>query len=242
MALCPLQGEGYLNLADLSFLIGPRSPAKAQFVAQALRVRPFDGAALFAAGQEAIIDENWNTALQYWQASFQLGPYYQQQLLGLLTVQVPVEFLLEAFQPDADALGRMIAYYKRPEQEAQLRLLLQRYAEACERRARTREGAPAARDWKSVASAYRRLDRLGESVRCLGDALKCDPSDFDAHYGLGLGLFTLGSFSEAEEHLTWCLRSRPHDKNVRNLLDKTVDSRLRAGNAAAQRAEASSLR
>ena len=178
-------------------------------------MRPFDGAALFAAGQEAVIEDDWDMALQYWRASFQLGPYYQQQLLGLLTVQVPVEFLLEAFQPDVDAMGMMISYYKRPEQEAQLRLLLERYAAACERRARTREGVPAAKDWKSVASAYRRLDRLDESARCFGNALECEPSDFDAHYGLGASLFKLGSFAEAEEHLTWCLRSRPHDKDVR---------------------------
>ena len=205
-------------------------------------MRPFDGTTLFAAGQEAIIEENWNTALQYWQASFQLGPYYQQQLLGLLTVQVPVEFILEAFQPDVDALNVMIGYYKRPDQESQLRLLFERYAEACERRARMREGVPAAKDWKSVASAYRWLDRRSESVRCFGNALECEPSDFDAHYGLGRCLFELGSFAEAEEHLTWCLRSRPNDKNVRNLLDKTVDGRLRGGTVAAQRGEVSALK
>lgn len=56
LALCPLQGEGYLPLVAFSFLEGPQleSTKRAAFLNQAILVRPFDGDVLYTAGTVAV--------------------------------------------------------------------------------------------------------------------------------------------------------------------------------------------
>ena len=54
VSLSPLQGTGYVYLAELQFLRAVGQSTHPQFMQQALRVRPFDPAVLFAAGREAI--------------------------------------------------------------------------------------------------------------------------------------------------------------------------------------------
>jgi O-antigen ligase len=55
LELCPLQGQGYLYLAELAFLEQTDRDRPRALIAQALAVRPHDGSVLFKAGEEAAL-------------------------------------------------------------------------------------------------------------------------------------------------------------------------------------------
>jgi len=241
LMLCPLQGEGYLYLADLSFLEGPQSPGKAAYVQQALSVRPFDGAVLFEVGKEEALAGNFDEAFAHWRAAFRSGAEQQIALFEHLVGQVPVElfpdgsqterqvleFFLDQFQPDLPALERLTRHYRRYKRPEGIRLLLERYAEACKNQLQLTEGPSASQTWARAADAYRELGNLAESLGCLRKAVRCDSSNFDARLALGKCLRELKEFDEAERHLTWCLRRKPQDKELRALVETVIEQRLR---------------
>ncbi len=161
LALCPLQGEGYLYLAELSFLETARPSAKQIYVNQALKVRPRDGTVLFAAGKEAWMTGDYQQGIEFWQRSFHSGRAHQQQIAAVLVGSFPrearpteVSFIMETFQPDLIALKilenryRLLAQADLPPQFApprqqqagqfsrtdQLRQLQQGYAQVAESR------------------------------------------------------------------------------------------------------------
>ncbi len=55
MELCPLEGEAYIYLAELSFLAGEGREARSAYVRQAMQVRPHDPAVRLAAGNESAL-------------------------------------------------------------------------------------------------------------------------------------------------------------------------------------------
>jgi len=227
LALCPLEGKIYLYLGDLSYLDGRHLPDKAACVTQALRVRPFDGGVLFAAGQEAVLAGDFDVALRHWRGSFQAGSLYQEMILDLLVGQAPAAFLLETFQPDLPALRRMVGRYVNHNQPDERRLVLQRFAESCASEARQQQGLSAARTWMECAEAYGKLDQPDARLECLRAAVQCDSSLYDARHQLGAMLCQRKQFAEAESHLTWCLQRQPQDRAVRKLLEEAVEGRLR---------------
>ena len=226
-ALCPLQGEVYLYLAELSFLEGPRSPGKAVYTNQALKVRPFDGAVLFAAGQEAVLEGDLNLALKYWQASFAAGAAHQDRLIRALGGQVPVDFFLKTFQPNLATLKRMAAHYRQLDRPDELRLLWRHYARRTEQVARDLQGNEAAGLWVEAAGAHRAIDDLPQCIRCLRRAVRCDCLHYGARRALGIYLCDSKEYAEARQHLRWCLQRRPQDEQIRRKLEAAVDKQLR---------------
>ncbi len=227
LKLCPLQGEGYLYLADLAFLEGPDSPGKEAYVRQAVKVRPWDGAVLFAAGQETLLAGDPDAALAYWKASFQCGVTHQQRLLSLLAPQEPARLFLEAFDPDLEALGRIERQYRRLDRPEDVRLILNRSARMSEAEARTLKGEAAAGRWLMTARAHDKLGNLAESLRCLRQAVNCSSFHYDARHALGICLMKLQEFDEAQKHLQWCHQRRPQDDKLRSQLAAAIDARLR---------------
>jgi tetratricopeptide (TPR) repeat protein len=170
LALCPLQGQGYLYLAELRFLEGPGAEqAQPAYVDQALRVRPFDGAVLFEAGRAAMdqvrkmlplggdlaldaekaakLNEELQRGTEYWQRSFQSGREHQLRLVKALTGRVPVQYFIETYQPDRRGLRLMHASYcglAEPEQSDRLCRL---HAELCRAEGQEPQGPDAARAW-----------------------------------------------------------------------------------------------
>ncbi|HYW79476.1 MAG TPA: O-antigen ligase family protein [Thermoguttaceae bacterium] len=235
LRLCPLQGEAYLDLANLSFLAGPNFPPKAAIIQQALKVRPFDGTTLFVAGQEAMIAGDQDSAIEYWKASFDLGPHHQERLLSLLTPQVPAEFILETFHPSVDALGLTAGHFQKAGREEEAQLVLAKYAEAAARQAAAEQGEIAAKYWLGAAYAYKRLGNPSEACKCCRLTLNADPTSVEAHLHLAALLLDLEEFAESEKHARWCLQSDPRNRHYQKLLRKTVEGRLRSRTTAAQR-------
>ncbi len=148
LELCPLQGEGYLYLAELCFLEGVGSRAvNSACINQALLVRPLDGAVLFEAGREAWLAGDYQQWMDYWQRSFHSGRLHQKKLVEALAGRVPVAFLLQNFQPDLVAMRFLHAAYRRlgrPERLEQLRGL---YVQCCRAQGRNPTGDGAAKAW-----------------------------------------------------------------------------------------------
>ena len=231
VALCPLLGENYLFLADLSFLAGSYTPRRTAFVDQALTVRPFDGSVLFAAGQEAAMAGKAQQAVQYWQRSARAGPSHQRRLAKVLiaTGQLPVDAVLDIVQPDVPTLQWIRRQYDKLGRKDELSVLDERLATVSEVQARTLQGESACGYWLEAAKAHRRLQRSAESLRCLRRAVESDFSHYAARHELGMLLLELREFDEVEKQLRWCLQRKPHDQQVRRQLEAAIDGRLDKG-------------
>jgi tetratricopeptide (TPR) repeat protein len=226
LAWCPLLGEGYLLLGELCFLEGGRTPAKSAYLAQALKVRPFDGTVLLHAGSEAILAGEADQGLTHWRDAFRRGPIYQEQIVDWLAGRVQpwdlaeeIRFFLDVFQPDLNGLRLLDRRYQQlasPEQMVPLRVA---YAQAVEAEVGDLEGQRAAALWLEAMGLYRRLDMPQRRLQCGRNALRHAPNDFRARHNLALCLVDLGQFAEAKEHLEWCLKRKPDDP----LLNRTME-------------------
>jgi len=196
-------------------------------VRQALEVRPFHGAVLFAAGQEAMLAGNVDRAFDYWRDSFHAGSIHQQRLLNQLAGGLPAALMLERFRPDLAALRRIAAAYRRFDRRDDLRLVLQHYAARSEDVARGAKGELASKSWLDAAGAYKQMENPSEQLRCLRQAVNCSVINYEARRALGTCLLNMKQFDEAEEHLTWCLRRKPGDDRLRTQAEAAVDGRLR---------------
>jgi len=235
LALCPLLGENYLFLADLSFLTEGSSPPDVELLSQAIKVRPHDGLVLFAAGQNAALAGEFDKAVELWRMSARAGPRHQERLAKLLIPmpQFPVAAVIEIAQPDRQLLQQMRRQYKKLARADALYVLNRHIAEVSQQRASGLQGMAAAVCWLDAAEAYKQLNEPGQSLRCLQRAVASDWSCFDARRQLGTSLLELNEFVDAEKHLRWCLRRKPYDGRLRDQVKKAIDGRFRLGSRGA---------
>jgi O-antigen ligase/tetratricopeptide (TPR) repeat protein len=242
VALCPLQGEGYLYLGELCFLDVDREAETWDYVDQALQVRPYDGTVLFHAGREACLAGRDAEGLDFWLKSFAAGRIYQRQVIDLTAGRLPVGSIIDLFQPDLEILKYMQSRYQTIVDPEQMPPLLEAIALAAKEEARAEfddgHAEVACKRWLDAMSAYMEMKRLDDAVVCGRQAVDADQHDFDARYRLGFLLADTEQFSEADEHLTWCRRTKPgHNKLKRrlaevkrNLLDPEGAKKRRLGN------------
>ena len=231
LKLCPLLGEGYLFLSELCFLEGGQTSSKTAYVAQALKVRPFDGTVLFHAGNEAVLAGNPEEGLAYWRKSFAAGLVHQKQIVDWLVGRIQpgdleeeTRFFIETFQPDLEGLRLLDDRYEQialAEQMAPLRTV---YAQAVEAEAQKLKNAEAARLWLEAMTIHEKQNLPEQSLRCARKALDCDPNKLHVRQRLAYCLFDAGLLDEAEEHLDWCLKRKPDSQALRNKL-REVDRR-----------------
>jgi hypothetical protein len=235
LTLCPLQGRGYLYLAELGFLENAGEEWKGACIDQGLRVRPYDGDVLYTAAAEASRADDFERWLALARRSFQSGRHYQRRLIEDLVARTPQEALEEMiqvvvrwFQPDLEALRSLYANAQSRGRPEQLVWLQRHCAERAEADARSTCGEVAARLWNEARQGY---GAIGDSVRagqCAQSAVASDPQSFEARYGLGLMLLTHGRPSEAEPHLRWCVQRRPNDSGVEAKWKEALKGRLDA--------------
>ena len=181
LALCPLQGEGYLYLAELRFLEGPDSETiRSAYLDQALRVRPFEGSVLFEVGRAAIdravrtlnsaknapsdskaiasFQQEFGRGLAYWRQSFRGGRTHQKRLIEALAGRVPVAYFVESFQPDLDAMRMLRAAYCWLAQPEQVGRVYQLYANHCRAEGYAVQGMEAAAAWLEAEMAQLHAD------------------------------------------------------------------------------------
>ncbi|MEE8451678.1 MAG: O-antigen ligase family protein [Thermoguttaceae bacterium] len=233
LALCPLQGEGYLHLAELSFLERTDSETdKAAYIDQALRVRAFDGVVLFEAGREAWLAGDWQRGLAHWKRSFLCGRVHQKRLIDLLAGRVPLSFILENFQPDVYALRFLHAHYRQFEETDPIELerFRRSYVQVLRTEAESLDGEEAAALWLEGRWVNDLLGEFDDAVVCGQNAMRYDPNNFDVRYGLGLSLIKQMDYAEAEKHISWCVQRRPNNPQLRDLMRQVVKQKIGADN------------
>jgi len=246
LALCPLLGKGYLLLGELCFLEGGRQENKAACVAQALRVRPWDGDVLFHNGNEAVMAGDFERGFAFWQRAFQTGPDYQYEIVRRLAGRVypmdvvqEIGILLAAFEPNLDGLRQMERCYRDlvpPEQSDALHDLRARYARAAESEAAEGDGRDTARLWIEAMGLYATIGAGDDCLRCGRAALKSDPNSYFVRARLARALAACGEFAQAQAHFEWCLKRRPDDRSLerelREVVHQATRQRIRAASGA----------
>lgn len=233
LSSCPLRGDAYLCLAELSFLAGAQSPGKTAYINQALIVRPFDGVILFVAGQEAALDGDLLRAGLYWRASFQAGSFHRNRLLQALAGRIPASALIEMLQPDLAGLSQMVCFYQSQSAADNLSQTVEQYIKVCEREAPAMPPQKAAEAWAVAGSAYRWLGRPADAIRCIRNALRYEPFYFDAKLLLGSCLLDSKDYAEAVTHLKWCAQQAPRNHAAQRDLERAIDGQLRHNRSAA---------
>jgi tetratricopeptide (TPR) repeat protein len=231
--LCPLQGRGYVYLANLTFLGGADAAARGAYVDQALRVRPFDGSVLYAAGSEALLAGDAARWLDYAKRAFRCGRNSQRQFLTDMvgcsaTEDLPamVDFIIREFDPDLQGLRLLHAACAKRCQPNQMTPLLRRWAERAQAEAGKLSGREAAGVWLEAQQLHRQLGDDADALQCARKAAQCDPGSYPIHYQLALSLLKGQVFDEAETHLRWCLQRTPSDPNVQQRLREALKGRL----------------
>jgi O-antigen ligase len=234
LVLCPLEGRGYVHAADLSFLWTCDRAAKQACVEQAMRVRPFDGAVLYAAANQAILSGDEPLWRAYLKRAFRYGREQQQKILADRVAAAPPDDLpavivdiLNEFHPDlhnADYLNRLCKDHCTPQQ---LAALVRYRAEAAEAEAAdANDGEIAAPLWLEACDLQHQLQNDAQAMQCARNALQRDPGEYRAHYELGRSLLNQSQFVEAELHLRWCLQRTPNDAHVEDLVRAALKGRL----------------
>jgi len=233
LQLCPLEGRAYVYLAELSFLDGGRRPERQALIAQAMRVRPFDGGVLYAAAGEALLAGDAAAWLEYARRAYRCGPRQQQEILDNLVAATAdenlpalVEAVLREFQPDLRGLRQLYKTCAARHAAENLAPLARRLAEAAEAEAVADGGAAAVKSWLEAGYFYDQLGAGGDALRCAECAVRADAGNFEAHRRLALALLKIKSFAEAETHLRWCLQRAPNNKTLEEQLSVAVKGRL----------------
>jgi tetratricopeptide (TPR) repeat protein len=233
LSLCPLQGRGYIYLAKACFLDGKTGLPKQACIAQALRVRPFDGAVVCAAAAEALLEGDMQQWLELSKQAFRCGRGYQRELICNLVANVPsegiramIDFVITQFQPDLDGLQSLYAACSKRAGPELLESLSQYQAQRAEFEAKNRKGSGAIGLWLEAQRLNTQLNNGPQALQCARFALECDRNNYRAHYQLASCLLDQGLFAEAEEHLHWCLQRTPGDQSLEINLKRAIKGRL----------------
>lgn len=225
---CPLLGEAYVYLGDLSFLEGAPATAKQACIAQGLSVRPHSGEVLLAAGSDAVLTGNLDRAFAYWRGALEKDRAVQIALAELLAAyRIPVTLIIEQFQPRLPVVRLLAAKYIAAGLPAdELRPLLRYYTQVGKSEAAMLGDENAAGLWLEISNVYRSLNEPQEAVSCLRRAIAANPNEYETHHALALYLLECREFDEAENHLSWCMRRRPEDKHLQSMLADAVKQRV----------------
>ncbi len=228
LALSPLQGSGYLYLGDLCFLNMADRDAMKAYLNQALVVRPYAADVLVSAGRDAWMEGESTAAIEYWKRAFERDRYYQRVLIDMLVEFVPATFIFEQFEPDWLALRHLKTRYAELGRPDDYAVVLQKFAEAGEQRARQLKGDDAIRRWVSAQRTYDELGKPDEALRCMQAAFEEFPNSYRIRYALGLACIRQQQFDDASTHLKWCALRKSGDGKLASLIDQVARERIRA--------------
>ncbi len=232
LALCPLLGEAYVYLKELSFLEGVNPATKAIYLAQALRVRPFDGEVHFEAGKEYFLDGKPEEAIKHWRQSYHSSEEYKLRLINLfsseLATQLPISFFLEKFEPDLDGLRQLRLRYRNLELPDQWQALLNYSVTKITECAKSKLGTDACNLWLEAESLCRDLGNSEQQIECRIAALKADANNYAGRHAAVLCFYKAQQLENVEEHVKWCLTRAPNDKDLKRIRDEIVRARLKS--------------
>lgn len=235
LTLCPLAGEGYLYLGELCFLNGVPATAKSAYLAQAMKVGPFDGTVLFYAGKEAARRGDLAQTLNFWRQSYNCGRPYQQRLIEFLVgrthpdhLEAEIQLILQTFQPDIYGLRLLHRAYKSIARPEQMAILQQVYATAAATEAADPEQEDSVFLWLEAMRLYSETGDAARQLECGQNALRVAPNHFGVHQALAYCLADQQNYAEAEDHLRWCLQRKPNHRRLEAKLKEVLQNRIQS--------------
>jgi Flp pilus assembly protein TadD len=137
-----------------------------------------------------------------------------------------IDDVLRQLQPDLESAHVLYDICAKRCSPEQLVPLAAYRAQRAEIEAPTLAGTEAAKVWLEAQQLYTQLGDDDAALRCVANALQCDPGSYSVHYQLGFCLLKQGQFAEAESHARWCLLRTPNDSDAANLLRAALKGRL----------------
>jgi hypothetical protein len=220
VAMSPLQGAGYVYLAELTFLRIPQEVAHPRLISQAMRVRPHDSTVLFAAGREAIFSGQLSQAIQFWRRAYRLDAELRQVITRQLAERLTAEVFVEQFQLGMDELPSLFAYYQQQRLLDQAAIVGRMFLDRLSSYDFTQaDDAPLWRAGYSIAAQLHDPRTIDIGSR----AVQSDPYDYTMRRRFALELLARQNWEDAAEHLAWCARANRADRFV---ADKLAWARL----------------
>ncbi|MCH8841239.1 MAG: tetratricopeptide repeat protein [Planctomycetes bacterium] len=218
-----------MYLANLCFLEGRGSQTVDAYVAQALRVNPYDGDVLFTAGLHEFLSGRWDKALQLWRRTFEDSGNHQFQIVNLFAGNIPAAVFLKEFQPDWRTLLHVWTRYRSIGDHEDLETIASYAQPLTERQVIDAHASNACYFWRMLASMQKELGHHEAALISLEEGLRIDSNDFPVRYVLAIALMEQGNSQAAEQHFRWCVARQPNHAGAnRGLLEAT---KVRVGRA-----------
>lgn len=225
--LCPLQGDGYIYLAELSFLEGAPREAVPAYIEQALAVRPHNALVMMAAGQEAVLAGDLPQAMRLWKQAFHADASQQKRVIEMLAPQMPGSAFITEFKPDLGGMRKLFSFYKangRLEDAKQVGVVL---VDELEDEARQQsQPKEAAYYWYYAAIIHNFLGDVDQATVCAEQAVAHAPDNYSYHFLFACTLTAAKAYDQAVEQFEWCIARKPEDQALRNRLASVARLRV----------------
>ena len=232
--LCPLQGEAYVYLVEMTFLESPNEHAKHAYIEQALKVRPHSAAVNFAVGREAALAGDFPSALEHFKASFRLDTYFRSRIIELFVGQ-DADFFFRHFEPDLHTMRLLRSHYAGLGRDTDARKVNIRYASTLGQAAGSATGENAANLWLEIQRVYEELGERERAVQSAKRAVDAAPNHYQSRRNLATVLMEGKRYDEAMPHLRWCLLRYPENEKLKKELDLVERHAATADSASAIR-------
>jgi O-antigen ligase/tetratricopeptide (TPR) repeat protein len=224
--LCPLQGEGYLYLAELSFLKSRPVDTSESLYQQSLHVCPVDTSILFAVGNHEFIQGHIDPALALWARAFQGTGIHQHRIIDVLAGRMSAANFVKLFQPDWSSLDYVWQRFREVGSLADAQVLLPYAVEHAGKTAATVPSYKAGMIWLKLARIQNDMGETHAALDSFQLAYGCSPDSFPVRYELGCALLQCRQFDAAESHFRWCYNHQPESRNVQKLLQLATRGRM----------------
>jgi O-antigen ligase/tetratricopeptide (TPR) repeat protein len=228
---CPILGKGYIYLAQLAFLEGISDAGTEQLLSQANCVRPFDGAVLYAIGQDAALRGDVQKTLSFWKRSFHQDSEFRNAIINTMAAGMPVTDFLLHFEPDELALKSLLQFYNASNQVEKTRVVAGFLADYAAQHAQDTMGTISTRHWMYATYLYRLADDDPKCLECAQMAVSNSPFSVKARRTLALELYRQNDWERAIRELKWCLRRQPSDEQMQRVLASATRTGRQANNA-----------
>ena len=232
LRLCPLQGRGYLHLADLCFLTGQDQRTIIDYVNQSERVRPLDSRIIFEAGRQHILIGQNSIGIEYWQRIFLTPGSHQLTIVMILAEHTPASAFTKLFNPDWRTLSYLWSWYQSNGSAEDLQHLVHYAENHCETQCPHLDPPQAATFWLHLARMQQKLSENDKACSSLARAFKLTPNSYKVRREYGQLLLNSNNFQLAEPHLRWCYARQPDDAQLQKALAHAArSSKLQAARA-----------
>ena len=219
LRLSPLEGRGYILLAESGQLYGWGGQRRKALFDQARKVRPFDELVLYKSGIEKVQAGDIDSAIDYWQAAFVRSPDIRNLAIESLVPIYSSEQLAELLGHDWESLYRLFTRYRNLELQEDATFIAKPLANALEIAALDNSGGRAAELMSRAGDVYAHLNKIPDSVRCLRKSTLLSPNNFGYRNALARRLVQAEQFDEAVTEYKWCRRRQPKNEAVETELE-----------------------